>query len=100
MEDRAPDGFLLGLFSMIDVLVGRPLAAVLQTLPVADDVREALLGNESPLRPVYDLAIAYEQGDWSEVSCRAPKLGLEARRVADMYVSAVGWGTVTTTLAD
>jgi EAL and modified HD-GYP domain-containing signal transduction protein len=100
MEDRAPDGFLLGLFSMIDVLVGRPLAAVLQTLPVADDVREALLGNDSPLRPVYDLAIAYEQGDWSEVSCRAPKLGLEPRRVADMYVSAVGWGSATTTLAD
>jgi EAL and modified HD-GYP domain-containing signal transduction protein len=100
MEDGAPDGFLLGLFSMIDVLVGRPLAAVLQTLPVADDVREALLGNDSPLRPIYDLAIAYEQGDWSEVSCRAPKLGLEPRRVADMYVSAVGWGSATTTLAD
>ena len=100
MEDRAADSFLLGLFSMIDVLVGRPLAAVLQTLPVADDVSDTLLGHGTPLRPVYDLAIAYEQGDWAEVSRLAPKLGLQPRSVADMYVSAVGWGTATTSLAD
>jgi EAL and modified HD-GYP domain-containing signal transduction protein len=92
LADRADDAFLMGLFSLIDALVGRPLAEILDTLPLGDDIRLALLGDASPLRRVLDLVLAYERASWDAVAGLASELGLAESAVADLYVQALEWG--------
>src|SRR5581483_3232071 len=67
LRTRSNDLFLLGLFSMIDALLRRPLPELVAVLPLDEDVKNTLLGHPSELEPVYSLVCAYEQADWPSV---------------------------------
>ena len=62
MLSRAPDLFLMGLFSMLDGLIDRPLQKVLNDLPLTEDLKDALLGKPGHPRKVLDLVLAQEMG--------------------------------------
>jgi EAL and modified HD-GYP domain-containing signal transduction protein len=93
LDDRAPELFFLGLFSLLDTITGRPMAEVLQDLPVADDVKLALLGNRNRLRDVLNCALAYEQAEWDTLSLYANKLKLDDSDAARFYGDAVAWAS-------
>ena len=66
--DLTPDtGFLLGMFSLLDVLLSQPMEEVLKEVGLSSELNAALLGEDNILRHVLDLVIAYEQGDWDKV---------------------------------
>jgi EAL and modified HD-GYP domain-containing signal transduction protein len=97
-EARAEDGFFAGLFSLLDAILGRPLPELLDTLPIGDDVRRALLGQAGALRGVLDVVLAYERGAWDAVARLAAAHGLDERAVAEAYVTAVAWGNSTASM--
>jgi len=88
-EDRRSDYFLMGLFSLVDALLGRPMAEILEELPLAEDVRAGLLGEENRMRAVLDLIAAYEQGDWRSFARRIEALGIDDSEVPAHYRDAV-----------
>jgi c-di-GMP-related signal transduction protein len=65
-----PNLFLVGLLSLLDVLVGRPLGELLDEMAVPIDGRDALLRPSSRLGRVYHLVLAYERDDWPNVTER------------------------------
>lgn len=83
--------FLTGLFSSLDVLIGRPLSELLGEVAVPDEVRAALLGEENCAGNVLGLAQAYERGDWTEAERFATTLGLEEDALHEAYAQAVPW---------
>lgn len=91
-EDLVEDGFLTGLFSTIDAFLGQPLAEAVERLPLADDVRTALLGGENALRAILDLALAYEQGNWERVARLAAAVGATDEMLTARYEAAVAYG--------
>jgi EAL and modified HD-GYP domain-containing signal transduction protein len=94
LPSRHCDLFLMGMFSLLDVMVGRPFDELLGELCLAEDVRGALLGNlaaENSLAAVYRLVLACERAKWDEVSQLAHRLGCPADVVSDLYLEAVRW---------
>ena len=91
LEGRAQELFLLGLFSLLDVITGRPMAEVLMDLPLADDVKLALLGNRNRLRDVLNCVLAYEQAEWETFALYAAKLKLHEAETARVFGEAVAW---------
>ncbi|MEA2640336.1 MAG: hypothetical protein QOF51_1730 [Chloroflexota bacterium] len=91
--ERAHELFLLGLFSLIDAVVGIPMEDVIQTLPLPREVTDALLGKENRLRIVHDLMVGCERGAWESVDRCAGDLGLGEATVAGAYLQAVQWAT-------
>lgn len=78
--DLTPDtGFLLGMFSLLDVLLSQPMEEVLKEVGLSSELNAALLGEDNILRHVLDLVIAYEQGDWDKViaCCRCENIPVE-----------------------
>ncbi|MFN2343775.1 MAG: EAL and HDOD domain-containing protein, partial [Desulfonatronovibrio sp.] len=59
--------FMLGLFSLLDALLGRPLKEILEELPLQDDVKSALSNPESSFTPWMKLVKSMEKGYWDEV---------------------------------
>lgn len=55
--------FTMGLLSVIDVVFQTPMHELVADLPIADDVREALLDRSGPLGMLLDVVLAYEQAD-------------------------------------
>jgi EAL and modified HD-GYP domain-containing signal transduction protein len=91
LSQRSQDLFLLGMFSLIDAIVDQPLPDILQAMPLADDVKAALLGQDNRLREIYEFSLAYEKGAWEQVSELATRLGLPEGDIPLLYRRAVEW---------
>ncbi len=85
------DPFLVGLFSILDALLDRPLSELLTELPIAPEIRDALLGKPNLLGRLLRLIIAYEQADWTQVTDWATKVGLPEEEIATLYIASVAW---------
>ena len=91
LAHRREELFLLGMFSLLDAILDRPLLGLLQELPIPPTVKAALLGEASPLRDVYDCVLTYVTGDWDHLSARMDTLGLGEEEVPRRYREAVAW---------
>jgi c-di-GMP-related signal transduction protein len=85
------DFFLLGLFSLIDALLGRPMKDILEGIPLAAEIKVSLLGGHNLHREVYECVLAVERADWNTLTQRAGKLGLQDEFVAGCYLQSVAW---------
>jgi c-di-GMP-related signal transduction protein len=83
--------FLVGLLSMVDVVIGRPLDEIVAQLAVESDVHAALIEHTGPLSRLLETAIAYERGDWGGVESGLGALGLTEAVAAESHRQALGW---------
>ena len=95
MISRAPDLFLMGLFSMLDGIIDRPIKEVLLDIPFEDDLKDALLGKPGHPRKVLDLVLAQEMGLWRVLSYIADSLRLQENTLQDIYIEATRWAEQT-----
>ncbi len=85
------DLFLLGLLSLIDAMLEIPMASVLEKIPLDHATKAVLLGQSSELRPVFQLMLAHESGDWDAVGNLTASLHLNSDEVAGDYWQAQQW---------
>lgn len=86
---------LLGLFSMIDAIVGRELAPTLEAVGLPADVAAAIRGEPGAFSDLLNLARAYERADWPSVAQLVERVGLPLEDVPAIYQDAVEWGNRT-----
>jgi EAL and modified HD-GYP domain-containing signal transduction protein len=91
LKGRENEVFLMGLFSLLEALVGRPLAEVMGDIPISQEIKAALGGQPGRMHTLLDLALAYERGDWESSVRLAEDLGLEENKVPGQYLSALRW---------
>jgi c-di-GMP-related signal transduction protein len=68
-----------------------PMAAVLERVPLDTETKTVLLGQPSLLRPVYQLMLAHESGEWEAARDLSQSLHLDAEEVAGFYWRAQQW---------
>jgi EAL and modified HD-GYP domain-containing signal transduction protein len=78
--------YIVGLFSMLDALLDAPLETVVQSLPLCDDVRVALLDREGAMGHALNCALAMERPGADDVRL----LGLSAAQIQHAYLEALG----------
>jgi len=91
LKERELELFLMGLLSLLDALVDKPLEEALAEVSISDDIRMALLGKESALSAIYSIAKAYERGDWEFTASLAGLLGVDDGTLAQLYGESVEW---------
>jgi EAL and modified HD-GYP domain-containing signal transduction protein len=79
--------FTVGLFSVVDGLLGTPMGELLEDLPFDGRTRDALLHQDGPEGRLLESVLAYENGHF-EVCARA---GLALAEVGRAYREAVAW---------
>jgi len=90
-RDEASEYFLLGMCSLLDIILQKPMEEALKELPLSDTVHHALLGEENLARFVLDAIIAYERGLWDESTRLAEMAGFEPSRLPSAYADALKW---------
>jgi c-di-GMP-related signal transduction protein len=63
----------------------------LESVPIDQETKEVLLGRGTRLRPIYQLMLAQESGDWQGVAKLAKSLSLRESEVAEIYWQAMQW---------
>jgi len=86
--------FLMGMFSMVNAFLDRPMDEILADLPLASPVKTALLGKPNHFRDVLELVKNYERGDWVHLHQMTRRLKIKEKKIAVMYLDAVEWGTL------
>jgi EAL and modified HD-GYP domain-containing signal transduction protein len=85
--DCIPDtAFLVGLFSPLDAILQKPMAELLDTIPLNDEVKNALLNGDGKLGNLLNFVIPYQQ---NEVMCIPNNVSIEALNNA--YLEATEW---------
>jgi c-di-GMP-related signal transduction protein len=90
-KDGDSDLFLMGLLSLMDSILEIPMSEVLDSVPIDHETKEVLLGRDSRLRPLYQLMLAQESGDWQHGAELARSLNLAESDVAEIYWQAMQW---------
>jgi len=85
------DLFLLGLLSLMDAILELPMSDVLDKVSLDQETKTVLAGGDSYLRPLYQLMLAQESGDWQSSGELARSMKLPESEVAEVYWSAMQW---------
>ena len=90
-EDEGAENFLVGLCSLMDVILERPMSAILADVPLSDETRDALLGQTNRRRRLLDCIIAYERGHWDRSIVMAQSLKIKPTLMPKAYADALKW---------
>lgn len=88
---KASELFLLGLFSVLDIVLNVPLEEALGRVNVSKVISDALISHKGELTDVYDFILAYENADWQEVCRMLIVKNVEIDTVYKAYTEAVTW---------
>lgn len=81
--------FTVGLFSVLDAMLDSPMAGIVASLPLAEDVKQALLTYEGVLGQTLRCVLAYERGNWADIE----EFGLDRWVVGEAYLQALIWSS-------
>lgn len=90
LHDRKADLFLAGLFSLLDTFLDQPMESILNDLPLADEIKSALIGQSGPFRDILQMVLFYEQGQWDKAfSIASEKYNLDEVEVMSYYLESL-----------
>lgn len=83
---------LVGMFSLLDTILQRPMEEVLEELPIDDNIKQTLMNVQQTeyhqiLRIIKDL----EQNDWEELSFHLNSLSIKSDALQNSYIEALKW---------
>lgn len=83
--------FLTGLMSLMDAILDEPIDSVMSKLPLAKEIKAALVEKEGVLADYVQLIKFYETAQWQEASQAISALQLPSEQVPNAYHTAVQW---------
>ncbi|MCL1808081.1 MAG: HDOD domain-containing protein [Oscillospiraceae bacterium] len=83
--------FLMGLFSVLNIILETSIEQALQIVQVPEKVKVALLGGENDFAAVYRFIQLYEEGEWTEVSRIALINHMKIKDIFNAYNDALEW---------
>lgn len=89
--EECDNAFVVGVFSLLDTMLGMSMEAALATVALPDNVTQALLHRSGPLAPFLDLTEACETGNDEVFARTATQLGLSNNQVNVAHMDALVW---------
>ncbi len=81
--------FTTGLFSIIDTLMDQDMTSLIEDLPLAENIKTALLQQEGELGKILRCVLAYESGDWNNANYNK----LSTDEIRGCYLNALEWAS-------
>jgi len=86
-KGQAETYFAAGLFSTLDALMDKPLASIIERLPLSEELNQALLNRAGATGHALQDVLNYENGDWAAVS-QSP---IPVEVLVRAYLDAIHW---------
>lgn len=96
------EAYLMGMFSTLNYLIDAPLEEILATVPMAEEVKEALLHHTGRCGELFDLVLSYERADWKAIGDLADALEIPVNLLTNTYFQCLSdvdsmWRSLTET---
>lgn len=91
MAIQSSELFLMGLFSVLDVILDMPMKDALETIKVSQNISDALVYHKGIFAFPLEFILQYENANWQEVSRLMIVHNIEMQPVYDAYLNALRW---------
>lgn len=91
LPEECDNAFVVGMFSMLDTMLGIPMDEALDSLALPQPVLDALLHGTGVFAPFLALTKACESGDDAMFAQHADSLNLTSRQVNLAHLDALAW---------
>jgi EAL and modified HD-GYP domain-containing signal transduction protein len=95
LEKLSPEdcdnAFVVGVFSLLDTMLGVPMETALATVTLPAQVTDALLYGNGPLAPFLALTVACESSDDESFARAIAALDLNSNQVNWAHLQALAW---------
>lgn len=81
--------YMMGMFSTLQYLIDAPLEEILEEVPVAQEIKDALIKQEGICGMLYKLILSYENAEWKNVKVLSDALGIPSGLLAQTYMDCV-----------
>ena len=85
------ESFLCGLFSLLDTIMQKDMKEIMDEMPIASSIKDAILKNKGEMAFYLNFVKDYENLDFDTVSLRAKRLGITDARAIEMYQLSSEW---------
>ncbi len=89
--EECDNAFVVGVFSLLDTMLGIPMKRALESVALPEPVLDALLRNQGVFAPFLELTRACESGDDEAFARTAEALHLSNRQVNWAHLQALAW---------
>ena len=79
----------MGMFSTLNYLIAAPMEDILADLPIAQEVKDALLFHSGKCGDLYDLVLSYERADWKVIGDLADSLNIPVNLLTNTYFNCL-----------
>ena len=83
--------FLMGLFSMLDVIMDKSIEEALTLVSVSEDIKAALVYNNGKFSQIYEFIQKYESCDWTNVARLMILNNSTVEEIFEAYMSTLTW---------
>ena len=87
----SPNLFMMGLFSLLDVILERPMEEAVKEVALDDMVRKALVDKSGDFYYILEFIYAYEHANWDAIAIMMVKYNLELEEITSAFVDALVW---------
>ncbi len=91
MAGQSSELFLMGLFSVLDLILNKPMDEALKMVKVSRQIEEALVHRKGNFAPVLDFVTQYEAANWQEVSRLMIVKKIDMDQVYEAYMQSLKW---------
>ena len=88
---KASELFLMGLFSVLDLILNLPMEEALKRVNVSKEISNALVEKKGDLAPIMNFMEQYENANWQEVSRLMIVMNLNMDDVYNAYTESLNW---------
>ncbi len=89
--EEADDAFVVGVFSLLDTMLGLPMDQALESISLSSHVTDALLQRKGMFAPFLELTLACESADEAAFAHAANQLHLSNHQVNWAHLQALSW---------
>ncbi len=83
--------FIMGLFSVLDIILDVTMEEALELVKVPKSVKEALLYRTGKYASLYDFVLNYEKANWQEVSRQMILQDIDMNDLYEAYIDSLVW---------
>jgi len=82
---------MMGLFSLLDVILEKPMESAVKEVALDESVREALVDKTGDYYKVLDFIYAYEHANWDAVAIKMVQNDLKLEELTTAFIEALVW---------
>ncbi|MCL2392815.1 MAG: HDOD domain-containing protein [Oscillospiraceae bacterium] len=91
MGGVAPSLFMMGLFSLLDIILEKPMKDAAKEVALDEQVKDALVNNSGDFYKVLEFIFAYERANWDAVAIKMVQNNLKLEEIITAFVDALVW---------